>query len=470
MFSTYILITIIIYFLGLFALSQWSAKGADDATFFKANNSAPWYLVAFGMIGASLSGVTFVSVPGWVATSGFTYMQMVMGYLLGYFLIVRYLLPLYYRLNLTTIYSYFNDRIGPKAHLTASVFFLLSRIVGASFRMFLVVLVLQEFVFDDLEIDFWMTTVISIALIWVYTYKGGIKTVVWTDTLQTLFMLIAAGITIYSLHNQIQWETLGADTEELFRWFDFADWRKGSFFPRHFLSGALIALVMTGMDQDMMQKNLTCRDLPAAQKNVLWFSGALFFVNIAFLLMGAYLTIFAQQQGLEVTSGDKLFPTVVRELSLSVSIIFVLGVIAAAYSSADSALTSLTTSFSVDIVKLKEGQTNKRYLIHAGFSVAIIIVVILFSLMTDRSVIVELFKAAGYTYGPILGMFSFGLISRREVNDNRVPLVCILAPLISFGLSSIPPEFIGGFVFGFEVLFLNGLLTYIGLYLCSSKS
>ena len=473
MFSSYILITVVAYFGLLFLISRWTAKGATENTFYKADKASPWYLVAFGMIGASLSGVTFISVPGWVNTSQFTYMQMVMGYLVGYWVIAQVLMPLYYRLNLTTIYAYFQDRIGERSHLTASYFFILSRIIGASFRLYLVVMVLQTFVFDALGIPFWISTLTSIGLIWVYTFRGGIKTVVWTDTLQTAFMLIAVIVVIAMVLTKMDMSIGDAMTgiTEMgnARWFNLDSILEKSFFPRHFLSGALIAVVMTGMDQDMMQKNLTCRNIGEAKKNIFWFSISLFFVNIVFLFLGGLLYLYADQHGMDIPKGDQLFPLVAKDLGVVTAVIFTLGVIAAAYSSADSALTSLTTSFSLDILKMKEDQPKKRYIIHAGFSLILFIAVVIFEAINDDSVIVKLFTVAGYTYGPILGLFSFSLMSKRTVKDQWVPYIAIGSVIVTFLIAQIQPDSIGGFKMGFELLLINGICTWSGLFAISKK-
>ena len=473
MFSSYILITVIAYFGLLFLISRWTAKGATENTFYKADKASPWYLVAFGMIGASLSGVTFISVPGWVNTSQFTYMQMVMGYLVGYWVIAQVLMPLYYRLNLTTIYAYFQERIGERSHLTASSFFILSRIIGASFRLYLVVMVLQTFVFYALGIPFWISTLTSIGLIWVYTFRGGIKTVVWTDTLQTAFMLIAVVVVIAMVLTKMDMSIGDAMTgiSEMgnARWFNLDSILEKSFFPRHLISVALIAVVMTGMDQDMMQKNLTCRNIGEAKKNIFWFSISLFFVNIVFLFLGGLLYLYADQHGMDIPKGDQLFPLVAKDLGVVTAVIFTLGVIAAAYSSADSALTSLTTSFSLDILKMKEDQPKKRYIIHAGFSLILFIAVVIFEAINDDSVIVKLFTVAGYTYGPILGLFSFSLMSKRAVKDQWVPYVAIFSVVVTFLIAQIESDSIGGFKMGFELLLINGICTWSGLFAISEK-
>jgi len=473
----YILILIVAYFSVLIFISYLTGKSADNKTFFKANNSSPWYLVAFGMIGASLSGVTFISVPGWVESQSMSYFQMVLGYVVGYAIIGLILLPLYYRLNLTSIYTYLEDRFGRYSYKTGASFFLLSRTIGAAFRLFLVANVLQIILFDAYGIPFWVTVTITILLIWLYTFKGGIKTIVWTDTLQTLFMLIAVGVCIYTVSNKMQIDNLFLYVSEnkLSKIFFFENISAGNYFWKQFLSGAFIAVVMTGLDQDMMQKNLTCRNLKDAQKNMFWFTIVLVIVNFFFLALGVLLTDFAQQNGLNAHK-DELFPIIATQgnLGLATALFFLLGLIAAAYSSADSALTSLTTSFSIDILEIdkkedKQLQENTRKKIHIIFSFVLIIIILIFKyFIADASVIANIFKAAGYTYGPLLGLYAFGLFTRYAVKDKMVPIVCILAPILTFVVSYVCLKYFN-FDFGFFVLILNGFLTFIGLSLSRKK-
>lgn len=424
------------------------------------------------MIGASLSGVTFISVPGWVATSQFSYMQMVLGYLLGYLFIARILLPLYYKLQLASIYAYLGTRFGIYSHKTGAFFFLLSRIIGASFRLYLVATVLQLALFDAWGIPFWVTVSITIALIWVYTYRSGIKTIVYTDTLQTTFMLLAVGITVYmvkdallapgqSLFNYLQ----NSDLSKIFFWDDGAD---AKFFVKQFLAGASITIAMTGLDQDMMQKNLTCKNLREAQRNMYWFSISLVVVNLLFLALGLLLTDYASANGV-AASGDLLFPTLALsgDLGKWVGVFFLIGLIAAAYSSADSALTSLTTSFSVDFLGLgtndnpREKQIRKR--VHIGFSLVLLVVIVLFKYLVSENVIKDLFTAAGYTYGPLLGLFFFGLFTKYRVRDVWVPAIAIAAPLLTYLIKIYALEFFN-YTIGFELLLLNGALTFLGLW------
>ncbi|UAM98932.1 sodium:solute symporter [Polaribacter litorisediminis] len=473
----HILLLIISYFSVLMFISYLTGKSADNNTFFKANNSSPWYLVAFGMIGASLSGVTFISVPGWVEAQSMSYMQMVFGYIVGYAVIGLVLLPLYYRLNLTSIYTYLQDRFGNYSYKTGASFFLLSRTIGAAFRLFLVANVLQLLLFDAYGIPFWATVTITILLIWLYTFKGGIKTIVWTDTLQTLFMLIAVGVCIYTISSEMEISNIFsyvADSK-LSKTFFFEDVKTGNYFWKRFLAGAFIAIVMTGLDQDMMQKNLTCKNLKDAQKNMFWFTIVLVIVNFFFLALGVLLTDYAQKNGIDAHK-DQLFPEIAGKgtLGLTAAIFFLLGLIAAAYSSADSALTSLTTSFSIDILEIDKkkdvlNQEKIRKQIHVVFSLVLIGTILIFKyFIADESVIANIFKAAGYTYGPLLGLYGFGLFTKLKVKDKLVPLICILAPILTF-LISYYSFIIYNFDFGFFVLVLNGFLTFIGLFICKKK-
>lgn len=469
----HIFLLILSYFGVLILISYITSKSANNETFFKANNSSPWYLVAFGMIGASLSGVTFISVPGWVEGNQLSYMQMVLGYIVGYAVIGLVLLPLYYKLNLTSIYTYLQDRFGNASYKTGASFFLLSRTIGASFRLFLVANVLQLIVFDAYGIPFWITVSITILLIWLYTFKGGIKTIVWTDALQTLFMLIAVAVCIIMITDKMNIDNLFGYIKDnkLSQIFFFEDWKSGKFFWNQFLSGAFIAIVMTGLDQDMMQKNLTCRNLKDAQKNMFWFTLVLVVVNFFFLALGVLLTDYAMENNV-LAQKDDLFPMIAinGNLGLATSLFFLLGLIAAAYSSADSALTSLTTSFSIDILEIDknespEEQEKTRKKTHILFSVILIFTILLFKYsIADKSVISNIFKFAGYTYGPLLGLYAFGLFTNFKIKDIFVPIVCIIAPILTFLISYFSKSELG-FDFGFFVLILNGFLTFLGLLL-----
>ncbi|MFC2116051.1 sodium:solute symporter [Bacteroidota bacterium] len=471
-----VLIVILAYFALILGISQVTGRGADNASFFLGNRRSPWYVVSFGMIGASLSGVTFISVPGWVGTSQFSYLQMVLGYLLGYFVIAQILLPLYYRLNLTSIYSYLEGRFGFWSYKTGAVFFLVSRVIGASFRLYLVAGVLHISIFGNWNIPFWVTVVITILLIWLYTFRGGIKTIIWTDTLQTLFMLLAVAISVVLIARAMELDFGGmvqmVRQSDYSQVFFFSDWRTGDHFVKQFLSGAFIAIVMTGLDQDMMQKNLSCRNLKDAQKNVYWMSIALVPVNLLFLSLGALLFIFASQHSISLPAqSDDLFPMIATQgyLSPIVAIFFIIGLVAAAYSSADSALTSLTTSFTVDIMngaRLGEEKLQKlRKMVHIGISVALLIVILVFKAINNQNVISAIFTVAGYTYGPLLGFYSFGLFTPYKIKDRWVPLVAIASPILCFIISSNSEAWFNGYNFGFELLILNGLLTFLGLFL-----
>ena len=474
--AIHIILLIAVYFGVLILISYLTGKEDTNEAFFKANKSAPWYLVAFGMIGASLSGVTFISVPGAVEAKQFGYLQVVFGYFFGYLIIAYVLLPIYYKLNLTSIYTYLRDRFGNTSYKTGSIAFLISRIVGASFRLFLVAKVLQLLIFDSLGVPFSITVIITVALIWLYTFKGGIKTIIYTDALQTFFMLVAVIVTITFLANALDLNSFSQVytnvTESAMSKVFFLDTINDSqYFIKSFLAGMFIAITMTGLDQDMMQKNLTCKNLKEAQKNMVSFSVVLIFVNILFLVLGLLLTQYATQNGINATKDD-LFPTIAMlpEIGIMTSAFFLLGLIAAAYSSADSALTSLTTSFCIDIIELdkkpKEQQKKVRKKVHVFISMVLILVIILFnSLFKDVSVIWELFKAAGYTYGPLLGLFAFGILTKSQIKDKYVWIIAVIAPIVSYIINQYSEVLLNGYQIGFEILIINGLLTFLGLVL-----
>ena len=481
MSSTAILTIIILYFLVLIGISLLTGKEDSNEVFFRAKREAPWYLVAFGMIGASLSGITFISVPGWVESQGFAYLQMVLGFVVGYFVIARVLLPLYYKMNLTSIYQYLEERFGNTTHKTGSVLFLIARIAGASLRLFLVAGVMQLLIFDELGVPFAVTVAITILLIWVYTFKGGIKTIIWTDTLQTAFMLIALVISIYLIATNV-----GLSFGDLIstvknsphsKIFHFEDYNAGNYFWKQFLAGVFIAIAMTGLDQGMMQKNLTVKNLKDSQKNMFWFSWALLFVNLLFLSLGVLLLVYAEHnhidlKGMDIT-GDKIFPyiAVKTDLGIAAAIFFILGLIAAAYSSADSSMTAITTSFSLDILQIDkkyppEEQKRIRKLVHIGISILFVFILILYhEVITDKSIISSIFKFAGYTYGPLLGLFIFGLFTKYEVRDKWVPVVVILSPILTYFISILPEKMGWKYQFSFELLLINAGLTFLGLWL-----
>ena len=476
----HILLLILGYFLVLIGISYVTGKNATNNSFFLADNKSPWYLVAFGMIGASLSGVTFISVPGAVADKQFGYFQVVLGYFVGYLVIAYVLLPLYYKLNLTSIYTYLKERFGNTSYKTGAIAFLISRTIGAAFRLFLVAKVLDLLIFSQFGLPFPVAVIITIALIWLYTFKGGIKTIIFTDTLQTLFMLISVVVAIFFLASALNLNSLDAvytytSKNPLSKIFFWDDVNNAQYFIKSFLAGVFITITMTGLDQDMMQKNLTCKNLKEAQKNMISFSVVLIFVNLLFLVLGLLLTGYATQNNISAAK-DTLFPTIAMlpEIGILTSAFFLLGLIAAAYSSADSALTSLTTSFCIDIIELDkkpiEEQEKTRKYTHVAFSLVLILVIILFdTLFTDVSVIWELFKAAGYTYGPLLGMFAFGILTKKAIYDKWVWVVAIVAPLISYFLNMYSVTLLGGYKIGFEILIINGLFTFIGLLILSRR-
>jgi len=467
------IISLIFFYFSLLLIISYFTREESNESFFNANKSSPWYLVAFGMIGASLSGVTFISVPGWVENSQFSYFQMVLGYTVGYFFIGKILLPLYYKMKLTSIYTYLDNRFGANSYLTGASFFLISRVIGASFRLFLVANVMQLLVFDQLNIPFWITVTFTIILIWIYTFKSGIKTIVWTDTLQTLFMLIAVFFSIFKIIELLNIDFSSVIFElsnnQKTKIFFFENVKESNFFWKQFISGAFIAIVMTGLDQDMMQKNLTCKSLKDAQKNMFWFTLVLVLVNFLFLALGYLLTEYASVNNISANK-DNLFPTIanLNEMGVIVSATFILGLIAAAYSSADSALTSMTTSFCIDILKIekkfkKTKQIYVRKTTHVSISILLIIIILIFKyIIANESVIEKLFLFAGYTYGPLLGLYSFGLFTNYKINDKLVPYICIISPFLSYFLSWILIKYYQ-FDLGFFILIVNGVITFIGL-------
>ncbi len=481
MSPTFIFICFLAYTLMIFAVTWLTSRRATNKTFFLGNKASPWYVVAYGMIGASMSGVTFISVPGWVGSTQMTYLMVVFGYLVGYIVIATVLLPLYYRLNLTSIYTFLEQRFGFWSYKTGAFFFILSRVIGASFRMFLVVNVLQIFIFDAWGIPFGVSVSIFIFLIILYTLKGGIRTIVWTDTLQTTFMLAALVLTVFVIGSQLDLSipamfakiSASSSTKVL-----EMDWHSPRFFIKNFLSGIFITITMTGLDQEMMQKNLSCKSLKEAQKNMFTFSFVLVFVNMLFLFLGAILYLYAQSKNIALPErSDDLFPILaLRYLGPAASLIFMIGLISAAYPSADGALTSLTTSFSIDFLSLEKRKdlTPKqsiriRQIVHFSFALLLLLVIILFRSLNDRAVIDKLFTIAGYTYGPLLGLYSFGLFSKRSLRDRLVPIVAIASPVICFLLSENSSQLFNGYKPGFELIIINGMITYFGLFILSHE-
>jgi len=476
-----ILFIFLVYTAVLFAVTWVTARKANNQSFYIGNKVSPWYVVAYGMIGASLSGVTFMSVPGWVGETQFSYMMVAFGYFFGYAVIALVLLPLYYRLKLTSIYSYLEQRFGFWSYKTGAGFFILSRVLGASLRMFLVIYVLQIFVFDAWNVPFWVNVLIFIILIILYTLKGGIRTIIWTDTLQTTFMLLAVILSVVYISRELgapifklARELADSDTSRMI----ITDWHHPRFFIKQFFSGMFITITMTGLDQEMMQKNLSIRTLKDAQKNMFTFSTVNLFVVFLFLVLGAFLLLFAQQKGVSVAMSDDLFPTIaLNYLGPAAGVVFLIGLISAAFPSADGALTSLTTSFSIDFLgleKRKDIDDNKktriRYVVHLSFAVIFFICILVFRQMNDRAIIDKLFTIAGYTYGPLLGLFTFGLFSSRRVNDRLTPWIAIVSPVACYILNLYSEELFNGYKFGFEMLLVNGFLTFMGLLLFSSKN
>ncbi|NCG03868.1 MAG: sodium:solute symporter [Bacteroidetes bacterium] len=459
------------YFGVLYGISRWVGTGNSNATFFSANKKAPWYLVAFGMIGASLSGLTFVSVPGWVASTQLGYVQMVLGYALGYLFIGTILLPLYYKWNVVSIYSYLRHRFGKSTYKTGASFFILSRLTGTSFRMFLVLKVLHWIALDALNVPFWASAAITIIGIWLYTQKTGIKTIVYTDTIQTICMLIALFVGIFILVEALQLDAAswGAwwqaqPTTQIFFW---EDWNSGQHFVKQFFAGALISFAMTGLDQEMMQKNLSCHSLRDAQKNMFWFTIALVVVTLLFLVLGVLLNAYAQVNGI-TASGDNLFPMIATQSGLGklFAYTFVFGLIAAAFSSADSSMTSLATSASIDLWEIQEGENGvlQRKIMHRIMAVALwCCMVVFYYVIKNESVIAQLLLFAGYTYGPLLGLFLLGIFSKRSLRDTYAPIICIATPILTYVIATLSKTHFG-FDFGFFVLALNGALSALFLW------
>jgi Na+/proline symporter len=461
------------YFALLFAFSRWTGRRATNETFYRADRQSPWYMVAFGMVGASISGITFVSVPGMVLASQMNYLQTCMGFILGYVVVAFVLLPLYYKLNLTSIYAYLGQRLGPRSHQTGSWFFLLSKMTGAAVRFYVVCIILQRFVFEPLGIPFAVTTVLLVLLIWLYTRKGGIKTLVWTDSLQTLCLFTALLIIIYKVATDLNLSMGDAVSairqSELSRVFVFDDWVSKQNFWKQFLSGVFIVLVMTGVDQDMMQKNLTCKTLRGAQKDMCTYGVAFLPANMLFLSLGVLLVMWYRQQGLAIpVAGDELLPMYVEQAGMLVMVLFVLGIVAASFSSADSALTSLTTIYCVDIRKQKDDEQLRKH-VHLAMCTIFVLFILFFKMVNSTSLIDAIYIICGYTYGPLLGLFAYGLLTKRGVNDRLTPYIAVASPLLCYAIDYGVGQ-MTGYHFGYELLMLNGLLTFAGLYISSHRA
>ena len=463
-----IIIAVLFYFALLFAISRWTSRRATNTTFYRADCRSPWYMVAFGMIGASISGVTFVSVPGMVLHTQMTYLQMCLGFILGYVVVAFGLLPLYYRLNLTSIYGYLGQRLGRRSYKTGASFFLLSKMMGAAVRFYVVCIILQRFVFDPMGVPFVLTVVGMVLLIWLYTRHGGIKTLVWTDSFQTLCLFVALLLIIYKVTKDLGL-TMGEavamiDENALSRVFVFDDWVSKQYFWKQFASGVFIVLVMTGVDQDMMQKNLTCKTLRGAQKDMCTYGVAFLPANLLFLSLGVLLAMWAQQSGLSLpANGDDLLPTYVSQAGMLVMVLFTLGIVAASFSSADSALTSLTTIYCVDI-KERAADEGLRKRVHLAMCGLFVLFILLFKTVNSTSLIDAVYIIASYTYGPLLGLFAYGLLTHKEVNDRWVPYIAIASPLLCYAIDWGTGQ-ITGYHFGYELLMLNALITFVGLWI-----
>ncbi len=455
-----------------------SRKGASNEAFFNGNHRSPWYLVAFGMIGASISGISVVSVPGMVVASGWTYLQTCLGFFFGYIAVAYVLLPLYYRLKLTSIYEYLNTRFGASSYHTGSIFFVIAKMVTSATKLYVAVIVLQHFIFDEWNVPFWITVVICVAIIWLYTHRAGIKTIVWTDTLQTMFFIVAISIMCYeawklnaqcTMHNA-QFSTLKlllfSDTTTTFV---FDNLHSTQYFWKQFVSGIFIVIVMTGLDQDMMQKNLTCRTLGESQKNMLSYGIAFVPINFILLLLGSLIISYAQQTGIALPAApDKIMPFMVSDImSPIVGICFMLGIISASFSSADSALTAITTTLAIDIFRWKHSE-NQRRMLHIAVCILFAIIVILFGYTQNRSIIDTIYTIVGYAYGPLLGMFAFGLFTRYQVRDRLVPIIAIISPLLCYATNTLTLH-IWGYQWGYELLLLNGVITFIGLFIIRNR-
>ena len=463
-----ILLTVLAYFAVLFCISRLTSRRADNQTFYRANRRAPWYMVAFGMVGASISGVTFVSVPGMVLTSQMTYLQMCLGFIVGYIVIAFVLLPLYYRLNLTSIYTYLGQRLGNRSYQTGAWFFLLSKMVGASVRFYVVCIILQQFVFDPAGIPFIVNVAMMVLLIWLYTHRGGIATLVFTDSFQTICLFTALILIIFDVIGQLHLsvgEAVSAISESpMSQVFVFDDWVSPHHFWKQFLSGAFIAIVMTGLDQDMMQKNLTCKTLRDAQKDMCSYGVAFVPANLLFLALGVLLSMVLGTS----LKGDELLPSFILSSFHPLTLhLFILGIVAASFSSADSALTSLTTCFCVDIRRQPDNESLRKKM-HVVMCLIFVVFILLFRAFNSTSLIDAIYTLASYTYGPLLGLFVFGLFTKKQTNDRLVPYICIASPLVCYALDTIT-QHLWGYHFGYELLMLNGLFTFLGLSIKSAK-
>lgn len=475
-------ISLIAYFLFLFVIAWYTSKNANNKDFFVGGKASPWYIVAYGMIGTSLSGVTFISVPGKVGTAHFAYFQVVIGYLIGYFVIAFVLLPLYYKLNLTSIYTYLQKRFGNTTYKTGASFFILSRTLGATLRLYLVINVLQIFLLPDGLGFFTIAALVILIMILLYTFKGGVKSIVWTDMLQTSFMLLALVTCVWFIKNELHLSfggLISSLNEKGYTEIFMTDWLKGNFFIKQIIGGMFITIAMTGLDQEMMQKNISCKNLGEAQKNMVTFSFILLLVNLIFLILGGVLYLYAETKVIEIPAmTDNLFPVIaLKYLPGFIAIIFVIGLISALFPSADGALTALTSSICIDILGINDNKnldeqqrTKTRLTVHFIMAFVFLLFVIGFKILNKAAIIDLLLKIAGYTYGPLLGLFMFGILTKRKINDKLSPLICLIAPVICFIADKNSDKIATGFSFGPEMLLWNGLLTFAGLYIISKPS
>jgi SSS family transporter len=476
MTTTHIAIVLLAYFAMLIIVSYFTSKNANTDDFFTAKRQSPWYLVAFGMIGTSISGATFISVPGKVAGAQFSYFQIILGQFVGLMVIIYILLPLYYRLNLVSIYTYLEKRFGTYSYKTGSFIFIVSRTLGASIRLFLAAKVLQEFIFDAMDMPFWGTVFITIALIWIYTIKGGMKTIIWTDSLQTLCLVAALVVSIVYISKEMQWSP-SQIVENIYnskysKIFFFDDPLSGKYFWKSFISGIFLTIAMTGLDQDLMQKNLTCKDYSEARKNMLVFSVIMLLVNLLFLGLGALLYTYIDKMGLQInmTDTDSVYPTLaLKNFGFVAAICFLLGITASSYASSDSALASLTTAFCIDFLNFKDKtetvKKKQKLYTHLGFSILFFVVIILFKIYSNKAVIDAIFTIAAYTYGPLLGMFSFGILTKRQTNDKLTPLFAMASPAITYAIYYLVEKSLTSYKFGFELLIINALIMFTLMFI-----
>lgn len=478
--SQNLIISILIVYFGILMLIAYlTSRNAGSDAFFSGNKQSPWYLVAFGMIGTSISGLTFISVPGKVGQDSFSYYQVILGYIVGYWVIGTILMPMYYKLNLISIYTYLEQRFGFWSYKTGAFIFLLSRTLGSSLRLFLASSVLHLFLFKDWGMPFWVTVAITILLIWIYTYRGGVKTIIWTDSFQTIFLISSVIICVLLISSRLDlsfFEMLGKVYDsKLSKVFYLDDYKSGLFFPKYFFGGAFIAIAMTGLDQDLMQKNLTCKNIGEAQKNMFWFTIIMVLVNMLFLVLGALLYMYSEAKGLPIpASRDDLFPLLaLNEFGTFAGIFFLLGIIASSYASADSALAALTTSFCIDFLDFKSKEESvkqkQKFYVHIAMSLAFFVIIIIAKEINERSLIDIVLKMAGYTYGPLVGLYAFGLYTRRTLKDSFVPLICLVAPVLTYLIGSNSKEWFNGYQFSFEIIIVNAVISFMGLWLISDR-